>query len=136
MRRHYYDNRFYEEAEALGIATKFHHTNYISRDIKCPSGKDVYLTYERAEKALKMRQPKEFDKAIYKCHICGHYHFTTKDGKRRRPISYSRTQEKNNFNQTRHFLDSHQEVFHTIITKQRKKNKSYVISMYVEFTEI
>jgi hypothetical protein len=119
MKRHYI--KFLEEAEALGIATKIHHTNYISREINCPSGKDTYLTYERAKKALKMREYS--DKTIYKCDICGHYHFTTKDGKSRKPISYSRTQEKNKFNSAILILEN-QEIY---TTDRKTKKKSKVI---------
>lgn len=121
MKRHYI--KFLDEAEALGIATKIHQTNYISKEIHCPSGKDTYLTYERAKKALKMREcvVKNFDKTIYKCNICGHYHFTTKDGKSRRPISYSRSQEKLNFNNAILILES-QELY-TTDRKTKKKSK-------------
>lgn len=119
MKRHYI--KFFEEAEALGIATKIHQTNYISREINCPSGKDTYLTYERAKKALKMRGYS--DKTIYKCSICGHYHFTTKDGKSRRSISYSRSQEKNKFNNAILILEN-QEIY---TTDRKTKKKSKVI---------
>lgn len=85
---------FYAEAEALGIASKIHCCECISREHTCPTGKDVYLTYDKALKALRIRPGRERNKAIYKCHICGHYHLTTKDGKGRRPIVYSRSREK------------------------------------------
>ena len=80
---------FYAEAEALGIATKAHHTECISREHTCPTQKDVYLTYEKAAKALRMRSNRERCKEVYKCHICGHFHLTSKDGEGRRPRAYS-----------------------------------------------
>lgn len=102
--KHY--TKFHEEAIALGIAYKNHQTDYISRDVCCPSGKDVYLTFNKAKKALKMRRESQQNKEIYKCHICGHFHLTTKDGKNRRPAIYSRSRVKNNDRQTRSMLES------------------------------
>jgi hypothetical protein len=49
--------------------------------------------------------------------------FTTKDGKSRKPISYSRTQEKNKFNSAILILEN-QEIY---TTDRKTKKKSKVI---------
>lgn len=77
-----------------GYATHEHHHDFIARDYQCPSGKDVYLTYEDAKRAQQLRPSRLREKAIYKCHICGHFHLTTKNGVDRRPKVYNREQNK------------------------------------------
>lgn len=69
---------------------RVHYHGWRSDDYTCPSGKDVYLSYEAAEKALRQRGRRGERKQIYKCSICGHYHFTSKDGESRRPKAYDR----------------------------------------------
>ena len=108
------------------------HSNYIARDYKCPCGKDTYLTYEHAAKALKIRESRERNKAIYKCHICGHYHLTTKDGKDRRPVAYSRSAYRENIHQTRLFLEE-KKVMHIVRSKANSnKERRYIISMNID----
>ena len=59
--------------------------NYAVRGIDCPAAKDAYMTYEDARRALRQRSLQEQkDKRIYKCDICGYWHFTTKPGSHRR----------------------------------------------------
>jgi dephospho-CoA kinase len=54
--------------------------DYVSHDKHCPCGKDVYETYNKAIKALKQRGKSRYEqKDVYQCHICGNYHFTSKD---------------------------------------------------------
>ena len=120
---------FYAEAEALGIATKAHHTECISREHTCPTQKDVYLTYEKAAKALRMRSNRERCKEVYKCHICGHFHLTSKDGEGRRPRAYSRSRERNIENQTRLMLEDGQIMQKARKMKPEKMKRGYIIKM-------
>jgi len=68
----------------------------LSVEGKCSSGKDTYPTYKAALKALRQKSPTgRRTKVIYKCAVCGCYHFTTKDGhfqRHKRP--YDRQKEK------------------------------------------
>lgn len=83
------------EYELRGGAISYRHFHdFTSRMHSCPSGKDVYFTYENAVKALKIRKNRERTKQIYKCHICGYFHLTTKGTKLHRAIPYSRSDEK------------------------------------------
>lgn len=59
-------------------------------EFECPCDKDVYRTFEAAEKALKQRGRRGERKNIYKCNICGHYHISSKDGRSRRARAYNR----------------------------------------------
>ena len=120
---------FYAEAEALGIATKAHHTECISREHKCPTGKDVYLTYEKATKALKMRRNRMRTKEVYKCQVCGHYHLTSKDGEGRRPRAYSRGRERAYANMTRLMCEDERimQIARTLSPKYQKS--SFIVSM-------
>ena len=77
-----------------GFASRSHFHECIARDCSCPCGKDVYRTYEDAQKAMAMRPERARNKRIYKCHICGHFHLTTKDGVGRRPQAYSRQRNR------------------------------------------
>ena len=77
-----------------GYANRFHFHECIAKDCSCSGGKDVYLTYEDAQKAVAMRPGRARNKKIYKCHICGHFHLTTKDGAGRRPKAYSRQRNR------------------------------------------
>ena len=120
-------DRFYEEAEILGIATKYHHTDCIARAYSCPTQKDVYLTYEKAVKALRMRSHRERTKRVYKCDICGHYHLTTNDGECRKPKRYSRSRERKFDNKTRMMLEN-EKIMHVARNLRPKKNR-YIISM-------
>ena len=71
------------------------HGQTLTVDVECSSKKDTYPTYEAAEKALRMKNPHgQRTKRIYKCHECGCYHFTTKDGLSRKPNPYRRSEEK------------------------------------------
>ena len=110
----------WEEAEILGIVSKPHHSEYISKYHSCPSGKDVYLTHEKATKALRMRSNRARSKEVYKCHICGHYHLTSRDGESRRPHAYSRSREKVHVQQTREFV-SDNEIMERARTMRSKK---------------
>lgn len=90
-------NEFYHvtsKGEVLkGNVTKVRGENYISTEHTCPCGKDTYDTYENAVKALKLRNKKKKD--IYKCSICGYWHFTSKDGNHKRSKKYDkRTRNK------------------------------------------
>ena len=85
---------FWAEAELAGVITPQHFMRYYSVDHVCPTGKDVYLSFEGAECALKMRKKRERTKAVYRCHICGHYHLTTRDGEGRRKREFSRIRQK------------------------------------------
>ena len=118
---------FYPEAEALGIPTKVHFCECVARECTCPTQKDVYLTYDKAAKALRMRLNRERTKSIYKCHICGHFHLTSKDGVGRRPKAYSRSREKDF---TQHALmmlkDGH---IMQVARGMSKMKKSYIVSM-------
>ena len=59
--------------------------NYVVQGVDCPAAKDAYLTYDDARRALRQRSLQEQkDKRIYKCNICGYWHFTTKPGSHRR----------------------------------------------------
>ena len=95
---------FLEEVEMLGLLTKVHHSECIARDYTCPSGKDVYLTREKAIKALRLRPGRERSKDVYKCHLCGHFHLTTRDGEGRRRRKYSRNNVKEHLHATRQML--------------------------------
>jgi len=75
---------------AMMDGVKAHRHGWNNNDYNCPSGKDVYLTYEAAEKALRQRGKRGERKQIYKCSICGHYHFTSKDGEFRKARAYDR----------------------------------------------
>ena len=113
----------------LGTGARVHHTECISREHTCPSNKDVYLTYEKAEKALRMRSNRERTKAVYKCHICGHFHLTSKDGEGRRPRVYSRNRERVVSNRTRRMLEDGSIMQTARSMKPEKMKRSYVISM-------
>ena len=117
----------YDKAIALGLEYKSNNYDCISKEHTCPSGKDVYLTFNKAKKALKMRDVRGNGKEVYKCHICGHYHLTTKDGKDRRPARYSRKCERSNRNQVRLFLEQ-KSVIESIHSKCKPdRPKRYVI---------
>lgn len=97
-----------------GVVSKEH--DYVARDLSCPSGKDVYRTFNNANRALKQRKG-QIDKYIYRCEICGYYHLTTKDchrpkkryQKKQTPIRYSTAElaylegEKRRKNPNRHY---------------------------------
>lgn len=93
------DTILWNQAELLNACTKVHHSECIAKEYSCPSGKDVYLTHEKATKALRMRSNRERSKQVYKCHICGHFHLTSKDGEGRRKRKYSRNDVRE-YNQT------------------------------------
>ncbi len=93
------DTILWNQAELLDACTKVHHSECIAKEYSCPSGKDVYLTHEKATKALRMRSNRERSKQVYKCHICGHFHLTSKDGEGRRKRKYSRNDVRE-YNQT------------------------------------
>ena len=58
--------------------------NYVVQGVDCPAAKDAYLTYDDARRALRQRSvQQQKDKRIYKCDICGYWHFTTKPGSHR-----------------------------------------------------
>lgn len=82
------DTILWNQAELLDACTKVHHSECIAKEYSCPSGKDVYLTHAKATKALRMRSNRERSKQVYKCHICGHFHLTSKDGEGRRKPNY------------------------------------------------
>jgi hypothetical protein len=71
----------------------------ISHDLSCPSGKDVYRTFNHANRALKSRRG-EVDKYVYRCDMCGYYHLTTKEQqkprkhyqRKQKPIRYSQAE--------------------------------------------
>lgn len=66
------------------LAEREHRKNYVMQDVECPAAKDAYLTYEDARRALSQRPLQEQkDKRIYRCDICGYWHFTTKPGSHR-----------------------------------------------------
>jgi hypothetical protein len=90
---------FWAAAELAGAYTPVHHQEYSSKEHTCPTGKDVYLTHAKATKALRMRSNRERSKQVYKCHICGHFHLTSKDGEGRRKRKYSRNDVRE-YNQT------------------------------------
>jgi len=76
-----------------GAITRDRGENYISTEHTCPCGKDTYDSYENAKRALKLRSNQR--KEIYKCSICGYWHFTSKDGNRRKNKKYDkRTRNK------------------------------------------
>ena len=93
------DTILWNQAELLDACTKVHHSECIAKEYSCPSGKDVYLTHEKATKAIRMRSNRERSKQVYKCHICGHFHLTSKDGEGRRKRKYSRNDVRE-YNQT------------------------------------
>lgn len=78
------------QAEMMGLLMKIHKSECISKEYSCPTGKDVYLTYEKALKALSLRSSRRRTKRVYKCPVCGRYHLTTKDGEGHRRNKYSR----------------------------------------------
>ena len=110
-------------------AVKAHYSECISREHKCPTQKDVYLTYEKAAKALRMRTNRERTKDIYKCHICGHFHLTSKDGEGRRPRAYSRSHERNLEKRTRLMLEDAQIMQKARRMKSEKMKRGYIIKM-------
>jgi hypothetical protein len=122
---------FWEEAELLGVFDKVHHSEYIAKDHSCPKGKDVYLTYEKATKALRMRSRRERSKQVYKCNICGHFHLTSRDGEGRRKKKYSRNEVKEYLQTTRLML-ADEKIMHTarILKSQRPQYKGYWQSRY------
>lgn len=85
---------FWAEAELAGVMEPIHFMEYSSREHSCPTGKDVYLTYENATRALRMRKNRRRSKDVYKCNICGHFHLTSRDGEGRRKKEFSRATEK------------------------------------------
>ena len=93
-------NEFYHvtsKGEVLkGHVTKIRGENYISTEHSCPCGKDTYDSYENAVKALKLRNKKKKD--IYKCSICGYWHFTSKDGNHKRGKKYDKRSRKQPIN--------------------------------------
>lgn len=69
--------------------------DYVDRTLSCPCGKDVYLTYQDAENALRQRgADKKNKKRVYRCSICGHYHLTTNDGMGKRKKKYERSKSE------------------------------------------
>lgn len=69
--------------------------DYVDRTLSCPCGKDVYLTYQDAENALRQRgADKKNKKRVYRCSICGHYHLTTNDGVGKRKKKYDRSKSE------------------------------------------
>lgn len=66
--------------------------NCIAKDFECECGKDVYITYNDAEKALKQRKGKNGDKVIYKCPLCGYWHLHSKS---RAPQEMKKKYDKN-----------------------------------------
>lgn len=68
-------------------------TDYVDHDVECPTAKDAYATYEEAQRALKQKSPKDQRvKRIYRCEICGYYHYTTNDGEKIwHPKGYARS---------------------------------------------
>lgn len=83
--------RLKKNGEVLrGKFEKVRGENYISKDHICPCGKDTYDSYEKAKKALKLRN--KTNKEIYKCEICGYWHFTSKDGKGNKHRKYDKKQ--------------------------------------------
>ena len=72
-----FDESFY------GIQEK-ERRNYVMQGVDCPVAKDAYLTYDDARRALRQRSvQQQKDNRIYKCDICGYWHFTTKPGSHR-----------------------------------------------------
>lgn len=74
----------------MGLLINIHKSECIAKEYSCPTGKDVYLTYEKAVKALSLRPNRRRTKSVYKCSVCGHYHLTTKDREGHRRHKYSR----------------------------------------------
>lgn len=67
------------------LAEREYGKNYVIQNVECPAAKDAYLTYEDARRALSQRPLQEQkDKRIYRCDICGYWHFTTKPSSHRR----------------------------------------------------
>ena len=120
---------FWAAAELAGAYTPVHHQEYSSSEHTCPTGKDVYLTDEKANKALKMRKNRMRTKEVYKCQVCGHYHLTSKDGEGRRPRAYSRGRERAYANMTRLMCEDERimQIARTLSPKYQKN--SFIVSM-------
>ena len=59
-------------------------TDYVVHGVDCPTSKDAYASYDEARRALQQRSEEEQrNKRIYRCEVCGYYHFTTKPGSHR-----------------------------------------------------
>ena len=87
-----------EEFEIVGRKCKCQ--EYVERNLSCPCGKDVYLTYRDAESALCQRgADKKNKKRVYRCSICGHYHLTTNDGAGKRKRKYDRRKSERGLQQ-------------------------------------
>ena len=130
-KKHTIDSVFWSEAEIVGAYTKVHHNEYIAKDFTCPTGKDVYLSHEKATKALRMRSNRKRSKQVYKCQICGHFHLTSRDGEGRRKRKYSRNDRKDYNQQTRLML-SDEKIMETArrLKSQKPKLNSYWQSRY------
>ena len=87
-----------EEFEIEGRKCKCQ--EYVERNLSCPSGKDVYLSYQDAENALRQRgADKKNKKRVYRCSICGHYHLTTNDGAGKLKRKYDRRKSERGLQQ-------------------------------------
>ena len=74
---------------------------FVDRNLTCPCGKDVYLTYQYAENALRQRgADKKNKKRVYRCSICGHYHLTTNDWVGKRKKRYDRCKSERGLQQS------------------------------------
>ena len=87
-----------EEYEIEGYKCKGQ--EYVDRNHSCPCGKDVYLSYQDAENALRQRGAgKKNKKRVYRCSICGHYHLTTNDGAGKSKRKYDRCKSERGLQQ-------------------------------------
>lgn len=77
-------------------------TDYVEHDVDCPTCKDAYASYDEARRALSQRSLEEQrNKRIYRCEICGYYHFTTKPGShQRRTKGYDRQRSRMDLERT------------------------------------
>lgn len=125
------DTILWNQAELLDACTKVHHSECIAKEYSCPSGKDVYLTHAKATKALRMRSNRERSKQVYKCHICGHFHLTSKDGEGRRKRKYSRNDVRE-YNQTTKQMLADEKIMHAArrIKSQKPNYLGYWQSRY------
>lgn len=85
------------QGELYAIPGKYRaYNDCIDHDIECPTAKHAYDTYEDAKRALRQKSPEEQHiKRIYRCEICGCYHFTTNDGEKLwHPKGYDRSRQK------------------------------------------
>lgn len=67
-----------------------------SKESRCPTNKQIFLSYYDAKIAAREKDSRERMKAIYRCKSCGFWHLTTKDGQfeRSRKETYNRDKEK------------------------------------------